>query len=88
MELWKGSVHRFNGTVCEFVGTRETVREWLTFEIRRASCGVVYVKPDVHRADGLSWDSGEIRYMFYRRGFVNRIIWEEWGRQKRIVFPK
>lgn len=83
MELWKVSVHLFNGEEEEFISERALVREWLSWRIRRASCGVVYVK-NVKSAKGLRWSEKDTRYVFYRR-YQGKIVWEEWRQQ--LQFP-
>lgn len=72
MELWRGSVLYFNGKRNEFVSSRELVREWFEYEIRKSRCGVIW--------------RGEKWVGLFWRGENGRVIWDYWGNQLEIKF--
>lgn len=84
MLMMKGSIKR-NGVVDEYVGSVECVREWLCYWMEKGGfeCGVFWEKEVVGEYDGV-WGCDEIRWMCYWRGKV--LVWEEWGKQKMIVW--
>lgn len=81
MYMWKVSV-KVNGEEKVFVSSRECVKEWLEWMMRRfyCECGMVWVK-EVKSKNDLVFGFEDIRYMFYRKGFDDEIIWERWGRR-------
>ena len=77
MEFWRISVKFFDGRVEEFVSERVLVKEWLGYWLRKVSCGVVWVKREVNSIEDLgNWEFEEMEYIFYRRGFNNKLVWE------------
>ena len=85
MEFVKGSVRGFDGVVREFVSSRDLVKEWLCYEIRRGSCGMLWKKNCVENCEDLeNWGYDDIWLVFYR-GYGGKVIWENWeeGRERK-----
>lgn len=85
MEFWRCSVKFFDGRVEEFVSDRVLVKEWLSYWLGKVSCGFVWVKKGVKSIDDLKkWEFEEVEYMFYRKGYDDKLVWENWreGRER------
>jgi len=81
MYMWKVSV-KVNGVEKVFVSSRECVKEWLEWMLRKyyCECGMVWVKK-VKSKDDLVFGFDDVNYVFYRKGFDDEIVWEKWDRR-------
>lgn len=81
MLFWKVSV-KVDGKENVFVSSRECVKEWLSWMLERfyCECGMVWVK-EVKCKDELVFEFEDVRYVFYRKGWDDEIVWERWNRR-------
>lgn len=81
MYMWKVSV-KVNGEEKVFVSSRECVKEWLEWMLRKyyCECGMVWVKECREKKD-LVFEFENIEYVFYRKGEKDEVVWERWDRR-------
>lgn len=83
MEFWRISVKLFGGRVLEMVGERKNVREFLEYWLNKVSCGYVWVKKGVNCIEDLgNWGFDEVEWCFYRKGYDNKMVWENWREER------